>query len=115
MRSNWFPITLFFIIAIVVAVETLNGNQKRNIENKEFADYLASEKVDTVWRGWNKYQIPYNSDSGKLIWYGHELISNTSYYLTASQGRTRINTSIGPTSRKNRWISLLAPMLTGFQ
>jgi thiosulfate dehydrogenase len=81
MRSNWFPITLFIIIAIVVAVESLNDNQKRNKENKEFADYLASEKVDTVWRGWNKDQIPYSSDSGKLIWYGHALISNTSYYL----------------------------------
>src|ERR1700738_2491300 len=81
MRTHWFPITILIIIAIVVAVESLNGNQKRNKENKEFAAYLASENVDTVWRGWNKYQIPYSSDSGKLIGYGHELISNTSYYL----------------------------------
>src|SRR5258708_113856 len=81
MRSHWFPKRLFNIITIVDAVQSLNSYQKEKVDKKEFAKYLASEKLDTVWQGSNKYQIPYYSDSGKLIWYGHELISNTSYYL----------------------------------
>ena len=50
-------------------------------EKEKFAAYLASEPVDTVWQGWNKYQIPQESESGKLIMYGYNLIANTSYYL----------------------------------
>lgn len=81
MKANWFPVLLFSIIALVVTRESISGKQKRKKEAKDFAVYLASEPVDSVWRGLNKYQIPYYSDSGKLIWYGHELIANTSYYL----------------------------------
>ncbi len=81
MKANWFPIMLFIIITIVITNESISGYQKRKQQEKDFAAYVAAEPVDTVWRGWNKYQIPYQSDSGKLIWYGHELIANTSYYL----------------------------------
>ena len=81
MKTNWLPILLFIIIAIVIITESISGYQKRKQQEKDFAAYVAAEPVDTVWRGWNKYQITYWSDSGKLIWYGHELIANTSYYL----------------------------------
>ncbi|GAC1422684.1 MAG: hypothetical protein NVS1B13_10150 [Flavisolibacter sp.] len=81
MKAHWFPVLLLITIAIVVASESISGYQKRKQEEKDFALYVASEPVDTVWRGWNKFQIPSHSDSGKLIWYGHELIANTSYYL----------------------------------
>ena len=81
MKANLFPIILFILTGLIVGDECLESYQKRKAEDKSFEALLVTEKVDTVWRGWNKYQIPYYSDSGKLIWYGRELISNTSYYL----------------------------------
>jgi thiosulfate dehydrogenase len=81
MKSNWLPVLLFILIAIAIANESINGYKKRKERDKAFATYVAAEPVDTVWRGSNKYQIPVYTDSGKLIWYGHELIANTSYYL----------------------------------
>ena len=81
MKSNWFPILVFIIVAVVAISGIISGYQKRKEKDKTFAAYIASEPVDTVWRGWNKYQIPTYSDSGKLIRYGYELIANTSYYL----------------------------------
>lgn len=81
MKANWLPIFLFFIIAFVIVHDVIDSHYKTKEANKAFAAYLAAEPVDTVWRGWNKYQIPTYSDSGKLIWYGHELIANTAYYL----------------------------------
>lgn len=81
MKGNWFPIMLFIIIAIVITNTSISAYQKSKQQDKEFAAYVAAEPIDTVWRGWNKYQIKTYSDSGKLIWYGHELIANTSYYL----------------------------------
>jgi thiosulfate dehydrogenase len=81
MKEHWFPILLFILIAVVICQDSISGYKKRKQEDKAFAAYIASERVDTVWRGWNKYQIPTESDSGRLIWYGHELIANTAYYL----------------------------------
>ena len=81
MKSNWFPFLLFIIIAVIVVNEAISGYTKQKEADQKFAAYVATEPVDSVWRGWNKYQIPSSTDSGKLIRYGHELISNTSYYL----------------------------------
>jgi len=81
MKAHWFPIVIFIIIAIVIVNKSITGYKNRKEEDKAFAAYLASKPADTVWRGWNKYQIPTYSDNGKLIWYGHELIANTAYYL----------------------------------
>ena len=81
MKEYWLPVMLFIIIGIVIYSESISGYKVRKQQDKVFAQYLAAEPVDTVWRGWNKYEIPTYSDSGKLIWYGHELIANTSYYL----------------------------------
>lgn len=81
MKKNWFPALLFILIAIVAASEWIAASQDRKEKDKAFAAYRAAKRVDTVWRGDNKYQVPRTGDSGRLIWYGHELIANTSYYL----------------------------------
>lgn len=81
MRSNWLPIIIGIIIIIVLINKGFTAYEDNKTFENNFSAYVASEPVDTVWRGWNKYEIPVNSDSGKLIWYGHELIANTAYYL----------------------------------
>ena len=81
MKQNWLPIMLFIIVGIVILNKSISSYKARKQQDKLFAEYLTTEPVDTVWRGWSKYQIPTYSDSGKLIWYGHELIANTFYYL----------------------------------
>lgn len=79
MKSNWLPFIIAVILVIMVINKSITAYQQNKISESAYA--LASTPVDTVWRGWNKFQIPLNSDSGKLIWYGHELIANTSFYL----------------------------------
>jgi thiosulfate dehydrogenase len=81
MRNNWFPVVLFIIVGIVFAVNTFNENAMQQQQEALFAAYRATEPVDTVWRGWNKYAIPDYNDSGRLIRYGFDLIVNTAYYL----------------------------------
>lgn len=81
MRSNWFIIILFTVIVFVIAHKTINGYKKSIAREKAFKDYLAHEATDTVWYGADHSQIPYYTDSGKLIWYGYDLIANTSYYF----------------------------------
>lgn len=81
MRSNWFPILLFVLVAIVAANTSISNYQERKQQEKDIAAYVAAVPVDTLWRGRDHYQIPVWTDSGTLIRYGYELISNTSYYL----------------------------------
>ncbi|MBC7721646.1 MAG: c-type cytochrome [Pedobacter sp.] len=81
MKANWLPIVIVIIISIVIINDSITWYQQKQIAAKLTAAYIATEPVDTVWRGWNKYQIKTSTDSGKLIWYGHELIANTAYYL----------------------------------
>lgn len=81
IKSQWLPFLLFSIIIITVINGMLNARKENKIEQQNFKAYLANETVDTVWCGAAKSQIPYYTDSGNLIWYGHELIANTSYYL----------------------------------
>ena len=81
MKSYWFAVTIGLIIIIALVNKIITSSRENKEKEKAFAAFVASEPVDTVWRGWNKYQIPTYSNSGKLIWYGHELIANTSYYL----------------------------------
>ncbi|MDQ6764048.1 MAG: c-type cytochrome [Bacteroidota bacterium] len=81
MKTQWVPVTLFLIVAIVIAGEVVTECKKDKERNKAFAQYVAEEPADTVWWGSNEYQIPTGTDNGKLILYGHDLIENTSYYL----------------------------------
>ncbi|ANI89281.1 cytochrome C [Arachidicoccus ginsenosidimutans] len=82
MKKNWFIITLVCVTVLVVINGIVSDNKEQKRKEKEFAAFLKSEPVDTVWRGSPSSQIPYYSDpKGKLIYYGYQLISNTSYYL----------------------------------
>ncbi len=81
MKTNRFIVLFTVFIAIIAMQDCSRSYRHRKQTEKNFEAYLAAETTDTVWRGWNKYQIPFYSDSGKLIWYGHELIANTAYYL----------------------------------
>ena len=81
MKSNWFIIILFAVVIIVIIHDTFIALRKSAEHKIVLHDILAQEITDTVWRGANHSQIPYHTDSGKLIWYGYELIANTSAYL----------------------------------
>jgi thiosulfate dehydrogenase len=54
----------------VVAISSCGGEEKMVMK--------ASPDEEAPWQGWNKYQI---KPEDSLAQYGHELISNTSYYL----------------------------------
>ena len=81
MKAHWPLIIIFIIVAIVIATENITRYKEQQQRDNAFRQYLAEEPVDTVWWGWNEYQIPVDTDSGRLIKYGHDLIANTSYYL----------------------------------
>ncbi len=81
MKANWLPIIIVLVISMVIINNSISWHQERQAASKFIANYMAAETIDTVWRGWNKYQIKTSTDSGKLIWYGHELIANTAYYF----------------------------------
>ena len=81
LKRNWLLVLVYMVVAFVVTEGAITTFKERNKQKKSFDAYMASEPVDTVWRGASQEQIPYYTDSGKLIWYGHELIANTSYYL----------------------------------
>lgn len=81
MKSNWILIILLLVIAIVVINGVISMHKTSVTAEKKFQSYLQSEPADTVWRGPGIYQIPYYTDSGKLISYGYALIAHTSVYL----------------------------------
>lgn len=79
MKSKWL-IIFVLVIALTVLIEQIISF--RSTENqKAFNFSIAKHPADTVWHGSNHYKIPLNSDSGKLIQYGYELIANTNAYL----------------------------------
>lgn len=51
MKEYWLPVMLFIIIGIVICSESISGYKVRKQQDKVFAQYLAAEPVDTVWRG----------------------------------------------------------------
>ncbi len=71
---NWLPffIGVIFFLAMVWQGERMPANtlQKGPVYNN-----------DSIWYGADKLQIPFGTSDGNLIWYGQELIANTSYYL----------------------------------
>lgn len=81
MKANW----IIIIIAGLVLYAFLSGiltvlDQRKTAKND--ALLANSLPADTVWRGAASSQIPYySSQKGKLIYYGYQLIANTSYYL----------------------------------
>ena len=82
MKSNWLPVALSLLIVIIIIEKIIDCNQENKKANKKFAAFVATEPTDTLWTTpWNQYQIPADTDSGRLINYGRQLIINTSYYL----------------------------------
>lgn len=81
MKSNWFPVMLGIIVLITIIIKSISCRELRKEGDKEITAYIEKEKTDTVWRGANKYQVPYETKEGKLTWYGYQLIVNTAYYL----------------------------------
>ena len=63
----------FHFIAMTTIV-SLIGCQS----SEEKRDKVSASQKESVWRGWNKYQI---KPSDSLAQYGRALIENTSYYL----------------------------------
>lgn len=81
MKENKIVIILILFVLIAFAISFINGEKARKEKETAFNNILAAEPIDTVWRGASEEEIPYYTDSGRLIWYGHELIANTSFYL----------------------------------
>jgi len=64
--------TAFILLLFVFAIYSCNDNNNSIVKSDSTYD------TSRVWVGWNQYQIP---ESDILARYGHQLISNTSYYL----------------------------------
>jgi thiosulfate dehydrogenase len=63
-------IIIAFVVIGAVVISSCGGEDKMVMK--------ASPDEEAPWQGWNKYQI---KPEDSLATYGHELISNTSYYL----------------------------------
>jgi thiosulfate dehydrogenase len=81
MKGFVFPLMLFLLIGSVITYYIIIVHQQKKPADNPFKSYAGSNAADTVWRGADAYQIPSNTDSGKLIRYGRELIANTARYL----------------------------------
>lgn len=72
-------IIVLFILLITLIAATQTGCSSQQSEKKNVADSTIQQ---SVWVGAPANQIPYYSrKDGKLIWYGHELVANTTKYL----------------------------------
>lgn len=81
MRVFLVPALIFTSLAVIVLFENgCKGNDKKEEQHKTVAGGLPTAK-DTIWWGWNHYQIPDYTATGKEIAYGYQLIANTSHYL----------------------------------
>ena len=70
---------LLFIILLILITATQFSCKESGKRKESTVDSTIHQ---TVWMGPPANQIPYYSrEDGKLIWYGHQLISNTSKYL----------------------------------
>jgi len=81
MREHLFPIVLIITVIFVGGQELISGLRARQAESNLIATATPGMPADSVWRGPDCDQLPRDSDSGKLIRYGYELIANTAYYL----------------------------------
>lgn len=71
-------ILVFIILLLLITAIQFGCNES----GKKESTAVDSTMQQTVWTGPPANQIPYYSrEDGKLIWYGHQLISNTAKYL----------------------------------
>jgi thiosulfate dehydrogenase len=70
---------LVFILLLLLIMATQIGCNEQGEKESTVVD---SAMQQTIWVGPPANQIPYYArEDGKLIWYGHQLISNTAKYL----------------------------------
>jgi len=71
------------ILVVIILLLFITATQFGcNESGKKESTTIDSSIQQTVWTGPPPNQIPYYSrEDGKLIWYGHQLISNTAKYL----------------------------------
>lgn len=72
MRKNWLPLLLGLVIAVWFISQVKQSTEGRS---------LAKAQDTSAWVGPGLYQLSLNTDTGKLIAYGRELIVHTSAYL----------------------------------
>ena len=72
--------TILVVISLLLLITATQFSCSES--GNEESTVVDSTIQQTVWMGPPANQIPYYSrEDGKLIWYGHELIANTSKYL----------------------------------
>lgn len=77
MFNNKKTILFFLIVIAFISLTEISCS-----ESKQQSAVTDSTIYKTIWSGPGAGQIPYYSrKDGELIWYGHELIANTSKYL----------------------------------
>ena len=77
MFNNKKTILFFLIVIAFISLTEMSCS-----ESKQQSAVTDSTIYKTIWSGPGAGQIPYYSrKDGELIWYGHELIANTSKYL----------------------------------
>lgn len=81
MRNNFGAILigLFFIMGLMMTISDA-GELKASM-NKRAATLETNTIDESTWTGYPASQIPYYRKNGELIWYGYQLIRNTSQYL----------------------------------
>ena len=85
IRSSWFPLLLGLIILIVILSQLLFST---TIVKDEVSIPAATTSVDD-WQAPDINNLP-DDEKGKLIRYGHELISNTSLFF-GPKGKYRLH------------------------
>lgn len=81
MKTNRILTVCFFIITIIIVDQTITSCNHGE-KTKVAVTSNPSQKITrSVWVGKDSSQIPINTDSGKLIFYGYKLIVNTAFYL----------------------------------
>ncbi len=75
-----FPWLLLFVCIVFIGIIFFLKNKYKNEANihNSAADSLVA---NAIWQGKGLDQIPAETEEGKLIAYGRDLIANTSVYL----------------------------------
>jgi thiosulfate dehydrogenase len=78
MLQRKYYLLIFILILSIVSVFLFYNTEK--IQQDTLASTLV-QKDSSVWVGNSVYQIPIDTENGKLIYYGYELIAHTAKYL----------------------------------
>jgi thiosulfate dehydrogenase len=83
VRSNFnlLRALLLLLTGCIGAYYIISAYQKRNAATAPSYLSVADGQSDSVWQGRGLHDIPLDTDSGKLILYGRELIVHTAHYL----------------------------------